>query len=457
MIKQLTIKNFLGIASFDAADLGKTVLISGPNAAGKSSIGHAIRLAIGGELARVSLKKHASALVRSGSKAASIQITTPDGINNEVKISATGTMTGVPKNAGMPLACALDMQRFATMSTDNRRNLMMGMLAWPGSETITKMMLKRGCDAAKVEEVAALLMTSFAPAIEYAEGRAEAARRQWRDVTGEVYGEVKADKWVSEVPESGLPSVESLTDQIAAYDADLDKINQEIIDLKAAAQATHTMDCPQCGTHLVLKEGALRASAKKIEAPTDTQAKINLLLISQREIADEKNRIFTMLASAEAEADRDRSAEEETKQAKAAHETNLAWQTVIEAMSPSGIPSDLLISTVLECNNTMLLMSQQAGFVRAVTMTDELELQIGSTPYALASESEKWRMQAISTLMLAERSGSRIVVLDGLDVIEPQSRLPIINLAKSVDRQVVMMATLKAAPKIEGVTGYWVG
>jgi hypothetical protein len=456
MIKQLTIKNFIGVSSFDTADLGKTSIIAGPNAAGKSSIAHAIRLAIGGELSRVSLKKQASALVRTGSKAASIKITTDDE-DYDVGITATGTMTGVPKNVALQVNCALDMQRFASMSADHRRNLLMSMLTWPGQEPIAKAMLKRGCDAAKVEEVAPMLMSSFAPALEYAEAKAADARKQWRNLTGEVYGEDKASKYSFDAPDRTIPDVKVLYAQIDAHEADLDKLNQEIIDLKSAAQIAHTMDCPKCGTHLMVKGGALQASDKKVEAQADTQSRINLLVQSQKEIIAEKNRLFTLIPGAEAEAERDNSAEIETQQAMAFHETNMAWQVLIEAMSPSGIPSDLLVSTVLECNNTMLLMSQKAGFVRAVTMTDELELQIGSTPYALASESEKWRMQAVSTLMLAERSGSRIVVLDGLDVIEPHSRLPIISLAQSVDRQVVMMATLKAAPQVEGVKGYWIG
>ncbi len=456
MITNLSVDNFLGVASI-AAPLSKTVLIAGPNAAGKSSIAHAIRLALGGELARITLKKQAGSLVKTGAKSASIKLA-GDGFTNEVKIMASGGMQGVPKEVSQALQCALDQTRFINLPADKRRELLFSMVAWPGLADIVKRMAKRGCDDAMIEQVSPMLMglTGFSAAIKYAEEKQAEARKEWVTITGETYGEAKAETWQAPcvMPE---PSVKMLQADIDAMDKELMSVMQEIATLKARSDAPRTMACPACGAHLVYASGSLEKAQGRSQEPVSTSSRMTDLNEQQKDIVKRKNATHVAMAQAtEAERLAGQSVAI-TQAAMTEHQAVIAWGRLRDAMSPAGIPSELIYELLNSLNLDMAQMSERAGFKRPVSLDENMEPSIGSTPYALASESEKWRMQALIALALANKDDAGTVVWDGMDIIEPASRQGIITLAKEAKPQVIMAATLKAKPEIPGVTSIWMG
>lgn len=452
MIRNIVIDKFLGIPHFVANEFGKTVLIAGPNGAGKSSIGHAIRLAMGGELARISLKKRAGELVQRGAKSALIHID-----QTLVKITVAGAMTGVPKDAPEALLCALDMTRFATMSASQRRNLLSGLTSYPGEADVAQRMLKRGCEEKLVNEVRSMLLSGFDAALTYAKAQAEGERRLWRELTGEVYGETKAETWTA--PASTGESVGDLVklqSAIDGIDLALDRIIVEMAKLKGQMAAGPHHFCPACGKGLVLRGNELRAYDQDEAVDTEALAtRINELQSQQKGLVADKNNVIATMERAKEAKRAAADADTTTAQALQHHQNNLAWVLVCEALEPSGIPFDLMEGTLRDMNVMLAEMSQSAGFKGVVALGSDMEPSYGGTLYALASESEKWRMQAMLSLAIARIAGLDMVVWDGLDIIEPASRMGIIGLARLMPVQVVMMATLKQAPELEGVTSYW--
>jgi hypothetical protein len=454
MITALHVENFLGVSSLSTT-LTKTVLVAGPNAAGKSSLAHAIRLALGGELARVTLKKQAGALVKNGARSTTIKLESPD-FNPEVKVTASGSMSGVPKDIPASVQCALDQTRFIAMNPDQRRDLLFGMTPWPGLADIQKRMAKRGCDAARIEEVSSLLVSlEFGAALKYAEDKQAQARKAWTSLAGETYGDVKAEAWQAPcvMPE---PSSKTLQASADAMDKELEAIMEQIATIKAS-DPDKLLACPQCGTHLVFAYGRLdkhevTGVKKDTEAPS-----IADLTATQRELTKQKNAVLLDLARA---TDQERIAGKSVAITQAAmehHQAVIGWGRVRDAMSPAGIPSELIYELLNSINLDMAKMSERAGFKRPVSLDENMEPAIGSTPYALASESEKWRMQALITLALAKQGGAGTVIWDGMDIIEPASRIGLINLAAEASPQIIMVATLKTKPAIAGVTTVWMG
>lgn len=455
MIRNIVVDKFLGIPHFVATEFGKTVLISGPNGAGKSSIGHAIRLAMGGELARISLKKRAGELVQRGAKSALIHID-----QTLVKITAAGAITGVPKDAPEALLCALDMTRFATMSASQRRNLLSGLTTYPGEADVALRMLKRGCDEKLVNEVRSMLLNGFDAALTYAKAQAEGERRLWRELTGEVYGETKAETWTAPAStgESCAGNLNELQDAIDGIDLALDGIIVEMAKLKGQMAAGPHHFCPACGKGLVLRGNELREYDQDDAVDTEALAtRINELQRLQKAHVTDKNNVIATMERAKETRRAAADADLTTAQARQHHQNNLAWVVVCEALEPSGIPFDLMEGTLRDLNVMLAEMSQAAGFKGVVALGSDMEPSYGGTLYVLASESEKWRMQALLSLAIARIAGLDLVVLDGLDIIEPASRMGIIGLARLMPVQVVMMATLKQAPELDGVTSYWLG
>jgi hypothetical protein len=77
------------------------------------------------------------------------------------------------------------------------------------------------------------------------------------------------------------------------------------------------------------------------------------------------------------------------------------------------------------------------------------------------SKSEQWRANSALSLALSAVSGATVVLLDALDVIEPADRMDVLRKIDSWARprgvQVIISATLKAAPNIDFLTTHWMG
>jgi hypothetical protein len=148
-------------------------------------------------------------------------------------------------------------------------------------------------------------------------------------------------------------------------------------------------------------------------------------------------------------------AEECTAKALAAHESVLAWITIADALAPDGIPGEMLAEALGPINYRLEQSSQDAEWLQVhiepnmsvwATYTGQSPL-----PYALLSESEKWRVDAMLAEAIAHLSKIKVLVLDRLDVLDLKGREDLIAwldiLAKNNEiNTALIFGTLKALP-----------
>lgn len=228
-IASLKISNFLGLRHLDVA-LRELNFVAGLNASGKSSLENAIRLAFTGDLTRVDLKKDIGKLVTEGAKEATIVIDGDPGGN--VTITASGKATGLQNPENVPwFAYALTNQTYlSSLEPMGLRRVLFEMSGGTAKAEIVKRLIQGGGDPALVTSLDALLV-NFEAAEKEAGSQATQARGEWKGITGETYGEVKAETWKAVKP-AVPPQPE---DRELFLQTAVDELRQSIADAKAAA------------------------------------------------------------------------------------------------------------------------------------------------------------------------------------------------------------------------------
>lgn len=133
--------------------------------------------------------------------------------------------------------------------------------------------------------------------------------------------------------------------------------------------------------------------------------------------------------------------------AQAAHQEVVAWTGMADALSPTGIPAEILADAIGPVNDTLKRLSGTAGWP-PVAISADIDVTFDGRLYGLLSESERWRCDATIALAIATISGLRLVLLDRFDVLDLPSRGHAIALMRAVtfDREidsVVVAGTLK--------------
>jgi hypothetical protein len=153
-------------------------------------------------------------------------------------------------------------------------------------------------------------------------------------------------------------------------------------------------------------------------------------------------------------------AEETTAKARAAHESVLAWLTIAAALAPDGIPGELLAEALGPINEHLSASSEIWG---PVVIHPDMRLTYGGRDYALLSESEKWRTDALIAKAISHLSGVKLLVLDRFDVLDLAGRADLIYwLETAVDKgeidTALIFGTLKSLPANlpETVSAHWI-
>lgn len=144
------------------------------------------------------------------------------------------------------------------------------------------------------------------------------------------------------------------------------------------------------------------------------------------------------------------SAERKTQDAARHHLDVQAWDAIADALSPSGIPAELLDAALGPINDRLMQSATDAEWPQ-VGIDGGMTISIGQQPYALASESEQWRADAMLAEAIAHASGLRLLVLDRFDVLDLRGRgdllawLDILVEQGEIDTALIF-GTLKALP-----------
>ena len=243
-ITRIQSENILGVQNIDVHLATPVALFAGRNGSGKSSLQEAVRMAITQDTVRdITTKKTFGALVHEGAKAGGAVVT----IDNDSEKSFAFNMPKgefVGPEISEPMRVALYGQRFARMSTDERRTFLFGLTKLKASAaTVKPRMLseKWGCEEAKVDAVLPLLRTGFPGVCDHAKSKATEAKGSWRQLTGETYGAVKAQSWEAPLPELPEGDLAALAETVAGYDKNIAQLNESLGAIKSTArQAAET-------------------------------------------------------------------------------------------------------------------------------------------------------------------------------------------------------------------------
>lgn len=155
-------------------------------------------------------------------------------------------------------------------------------------------------------------------------------------------------------------------------------------------------------------------------------------------------------------------ATKKTADALAHHADVAAWDAIGDALAPDGIPADLLTEAIKPINDRLEQSAADAEWLQ-VAIDGDMHVTSGGRPFALLSESEKWRADAMVAEAIAHLSGTRLLVLDRMDVLDPTGRvdlfawLDVLATSGEIDTALVF-GTLKALPAElpATVSGHWI-
>ncbi|HGW4622027.1 TPA: AAA family ATPase [Pseudomonas aeruginosa] len=109
------------------------------------------------------------------------------------------------------------------------------------------------------------------------------------------------------------------------------------------------------------------------------------------------------------------------KQAAGFHAEVCAWSALADALSPTGIPAEILADAIGPVNELLQRLSGTAGW-SPVQISADIDVTFGGRLYGLLSESERWRCDATLALAIATISGLRLALLDRFDVLDIPAR-----------------------------------
>ncbi|MHB9798433.1 AAA family ATPase [Pseudomonas sp. MT3] len=182
------------------------------------------------------------------------------------------------------------------------------------------------------------------------------------------------------------------------------------------------------------------ASAPTTEAIANGEQAIN-------ELRQTRDASRAKLAALQEALDAAAQRESSIAKAQAAHQDVVAWTGMADALSPTGIPAEILADAIGPVNDTLKRLAGTAGW-SPVEISADIDVTFGGRLYGLLSESERWRCDATIALAIATISGLRLVLLDRFDVLDLPSRGHAIALMRAVtfDREidsVIVAGTLK--------------
>lgn len=156
-------------------------------------------------------------------------------------------------------------------------------------------------------------------------------------------------------------------------------------------------------------------------------------------------------------------ADEKTRRAAALHHDVQQWEAIADALAPDGIPGEMLAEALGPINERLAMSSNTSEWLKVGIASDMTITAEGGRAYALLSESEKWRADAMIAEAIAHLSGIRLLVLDRFDVLDLKGREDLLYWldALAEDGEIdtaLIFGTLKGLPAQlpETVAGFWI-
>lgn len=196
-----------------------------------------------------------------------------------------------------------------------------------------------------------------------------------------------------------------------------------------------------------LTEGELPAAPKQSDLDA---ASLGLTTLKQKRAA-----AAAEVDKLEALARASKDAATKTTTAAGHHGDVAAWDAIAGDLAPDGIPGQMLAEALTPINSRLQQSAVDAEWLRVGIEADMsitcLTPGGGARPYALLSESERWRVDAMVAEAISFQSGLKLLVLDRFDVLDAQGRADLLLwldvLAQNGEIETALLfGTLKALP-----------
>jgi len=147
-------------------------------------------------------------------------------------------------------------------------------------------------------------------------------------------------------------------------------------------------------------------------------------------------------------------------EAKTAHNNIYANVIIAEALSPEGVRKNKLLSGIGVFNKKLLTICKSAGFAPA-SVDNDLNFIYNTRSYHLISESEKFRLRTAVQLTASEFDNSKILVIDGVDILTKKGRNGLITVLNEMQKTALICVSMDSKddmPDMSKVGGnsYWI-
>lgn len=276
------------------------------------------------------------------------------------------------------------------------------------------------------------------------------------------------------------PEVEwdsSLLNRAAAHLAEYRKLHGEPVvgDAPAQPDAEAVAKLPEYEKALSLVQSAVANDKRDLAAAEQAAAKLKELDEEAAESIDLdplQAKVAELTEKRDgwrADADKYRAVAEQAArrqavidQAAALHADVLAWTDIADALAPDGIPGEILAEALGPINDRLHVSAGFAEWEQVVIHSD-MRITYGLRDYALISESEKWRTDAMIAEAVSFLAGVKLLVLDRFDVLDLKGREDLLywldGMAEDGDIETALLfGTLKALPAQlpERIGAHWI-
>lgn len=451
-INTISIDNFLQISAMDLSMSDETPvhLIAGLNESGKSSIHEAIRFAISGETERVSLKRDYSKMVRHGAKTGSVRVEyvneggDHDFIHRQVENGKI--IDGYEGEPEFAVAEVMDATKFPFYDHKHQRTMLSRLLNIRiDREDVRNRLLRRKVAEDKIDVIMPMLRAGFEAAHKEAKAQQSAARAKWEGLTGVKWGAVKGAEWEPQkhiIVGSMVTAQQRETEKYEkAWASALEKVGEQRV-----YKGGFSGPCPSCGVKLTFTGQDLILHA---DQPTpdehkkntaDTGEAKNLEMLYKQELGK--------LQEMEGKLAFNERLDEIAKDSKDLHVEILSWLQVAEAFAADGIPGEIISDKLKPINDRLRETAVNTGWDQ-VAITATMEIEIGTLPYSLGSESAQWRAQAAIAEAISFVGEIGLLCLDRIDVLDLPNRSRLIKWIHKISTQhstILLFGTLKEPP-----------
>jgi len=200
------------------------------------------------------------------------------------------------------------------------------------------------------------------------------------------------------------------------------------------------------------------AAAPEAIQPADVEAARAKVAAVRAERKAVDDRVQALLNAKQAAA----GATERTQNATRYHGEVLAWLAIGDALSPDGIPGEILSEALQPFNDKLAELAELAGW-HVPAIGADMGITWAGRQYRLLSESERWRVDAVIGAALAVVSGLRCLILDRFDCLDLPGRGDALGLIDALAADgnldtILVLGTLKAAPAApsDAFSTFWI-